>query len=294
MRLYQASENVAQIYTEKPEQLTVAMSDLHWDNPHCRWDRLKRDLDKAVMMDAVIALGGDTFCLMQGRYDPRREDGNIRPEHAGGMYFDKIVDTAVEWFKPYAKHIVAIGYGNHETSIIKHNQTDIIARFIQGIKRETGHQIMTMGYGGWLVISLASSKNEYGSYHKSYRIKYFHGSGGGGEVTKGLIQHQRMQAATQGADCLWMGHVHEQYHVQVMLEALSQTGSMRVKQIEADWLRTSTYKDEFEDGSKGWHVERGGKAKPLGCALIRLELFRESHQKQRELKIKSEFTLWNK
>jgi predicted phosphodiesterase len=48
-------------------------------------------------------------------------------------------------------------------------------------------------------------------HEKSYKIHYFHGSGGGGPVTRGVIQNQRKMADIEGADCIWMGHVHELY-----------------------------------------------------------------------------------
>jgi hypothetical protein len=47
----------------------------------------------------------------------------------------------------------------------------------------------------------------------SYRIKYFHGSGGGGPVTKGTIQFNRMSTMVEGADLIWMGHVHEDHEL---------------------------------------------------------------------------------
>ena len=35
-------------------------------------------------------------------------------------------------------------------------------------------------------------------------------------------------------------------------------------------IRTSTYKDEFNDGSFGWHIERGAYGKPIGGYLMQL------------------------
>ena len=86
---------------EKKKVLLI--SDIHWDNPKCRRDVLKRHLDQALEEDAVIIFNGDTFCLMQGKADPRKGKQDILPEHNVYNYFDAVVEDAVNWFKPYAK-----------------------------------------------------------------------------------------------------------------------------------------------------------------------------------------------
>ena len=92
----------------------MLISDLHWDNPKCNRELLSKHLKEAVERNAYIIINGDFFCLMQGRADPRRAKNEIRPEHNQGNYLQAVVNDAVQWFKPYAKHIALIGYGNHE------------------------------------------------------------------------------------------------------------------------------------------------------------------------------------
>jgi len=38
---------------------------------------------------------------------------------------------------------------------------------------------------------------------------------------------------------------------------------------------TGTYKEEFGDGSKGWHVERGAPPKPVGGRILEFFTRRE-------------------
>jgi hypothetical protein len=38
----------------------------------------------------------------------------------------------------------------------------------------------------------------------------------------------------------------------------------QVKLKSVHHIRTSTYKEEYGDGTKGWHVTRGAPPKPLG------------------------------
>ena len=130
--------------------LAMTASDLHWDNPKCDRKRLKKDLDYALEHDLDIFINGDLFCAMQGRYDGRRMKGDIREEHNTNTYLDSLVSTAVSWFEPYAKNIRLIGYGNHETAILKNCETDLLERLVDGLNAR-GADITLGGYGGWVV-----------------------------------------------------------------------------------------------------------------------------------------------
>ncbi len=260
-----------QVYTIKYETgdryRCVLMSDLHWDNPKCDRVRLKKDLDYAVSEGLDIFLNGDTFCVMQGRYDGRRMKSDIREEHNTSTYLDDLVSTAIEWFTPYKDNIKLIGYGNHETAILKNCETDLLARLVEGLNARGG-DIVLGGYGGWIVWSfVASNGNGNGM---AFKMKYFHGSGGGGPVTKGVIQNQRAMASIQGADLYWSGHVHESYTMTHMVETLNVRHNSELKEVLH--VRTPTYKEEYGDGTKGWHVMRGAPPKPLGCYILDLEL----------------------
>jgi hypothetical protein len=39
---------------------------------------------------------------------------------------------------------------------------------------------------------------------------------------------------------------------------------------------TGTYKEEYGDGSKGWHVERGAPPKPVGSRILIIDTRRDS------------------
>ena len=240
------------------ETKVLLISDCHWDNPHCDRELLAQHLQQAVDGGHDIFINGDLFCLMQGKYDGRRSKSDIRPEHNGSRYLDLVIETAVEWFKPYAKSIKVIGYGNHETSILRHCETDIIERFVTLLNATTGASVQVGGYGGWLIWQFAQSTE----INISYKLKYFHGSGGGGPVTKGVIQYNRMATAVEGADAIWMGHVHESTELTYTVERLDRNNIVKLKDILM--VRTPAYKEEYNDGKGGWHVERGAPPKPLG------------------------------
>jgi hypothetical protein len=263
--------NVVRIEKPWEETKILLISDLHWDNPKCDRALLKKHLDEAVKGNNDILINGDLFCLMQGAYDPRKSKSDIRPEHNVSNYFDAIITTAVDWFAPYAHLIKMIGYGNHETSILKRQETDIIERFVTLLNYKCGTEIQVGGYGGWVRINF-----DDGSSHKSFKIKYMHGFGGGGAVTRGTIQHNRMSVNVEGADAIWMGHVHEDYEMTYTVEELTNSDTVMLRDILM--IRTSAYKEEYGDGSKGWHIERGASPKPIGGRWLILKPFRDDNR----------------
>ena len=252
------TNNVHTIRTTAKKLKVLLISDLHWDNPHCDRELLRKHLDEAVKGGHDILINGDMFCLMQGKYDGRRSKSEIRPEHNNSRYLDSVVDTAVEWFAPYAHNIRVIGYGNHETSILRHCETDVIERFVTLLNNKTGSSVQVGGYGGWIIYQHWRGKSAV----SSYKIKYFHGSGGGGPVTKGAINFNRMATMVERADAIWMGHVHESTEITYTVELLNSKHLVELRDILM--IRTPAYKEEYNDGKGGWHVERGAPPKPCG------------------------------
>jgi hypothetical protein len=280
------SRNIHDITCQSGQEFLL-ISDLHWDNPHCDRGLLKNHLDEAVKRNAAIILNGDTYCCMGGRYDRRADKSLIRPEHNTERYFDAIVDTSVEWFAPYAKNILLIGYGNHETAIIKHGETDLLQRFASTLNYATGSAVQVGGYGGTIDIRVQHD-NLRGV---NFVVHYYHGAGGGGPVTKGVIQDQRLLASTEGYDLTWMGHVHELYYHQNMIHRYDRsTKTLLQKPIHQ--LRTATYKEEWDGGYMGFHTERGRGPKPLGGYWMKLETSRNASKDNKgpELQLHATFT----
>ena len=259
--------------TKSKFQFQLALlSDIHWDNPDCDHNLLKKHLDYCKENNILVLLNGDTFCLMQGKYDPRSSKSKIRPEHNKANYLDAVVETAAEWFKPYADIITVVGYGNHETSIIKRQETDVIQRFVTLLNHLAKPKVNVVagGYGGALSLSLKSS-----TACSTYNIHYFHGSGGGGVVTRGSINITRMLTMTDGYDCVTMGHVHENKE-EVIVKNSFNYRTKKIQQKEVLGILTGTYKDEYHEGQKGWHVERGAPPKPLGGRILTLNYTRDN------------------
>jgi hypothetical protein len=280
------TRNIHEVTCQSGQEFLL-VSDLHWDNPHCDRGLLKNHFDEAVKRNAAIILNGDTYCCMGGKYDRRADKSLIRPEHNTDRYFDAIVDTSVEWFAPYAKNILLIGYGNHETAIIKHGETDLLQRFASTLNYATGSAVQVGGYGGTIDIRVLHDTIR----GVNFVVHYFHGHSGGGAVSRGVIHDQRLLAGTEGYDLTWMGHVHELYYHQNMIHRYDRSTKTLI-QKPIHQLRTATYKEEWDGGYMGFHTERGRGPKPLGGYWLKLETSRNTSKDNKgpELQVHATFT----
>jgi len=279
MKIKAHAANIHEIKLEGTKARIAMLSDIHWDNPKCDWDALKRDLNYCVKESIPIMINGDMFCLMQGRGDNRKNKSDIRPEHNNAKYLDSIVDTAVKWWSPYSHLLTVIGYGNHETAIIKWQETDILARFVKMLNHENNTNVQVGGYGGWILINqlLRGKKTERGGVIRTMKIRYFHGSGGGGIVTKGALNLTRALEMYEDFDVFTMGHIHENAARNDVRDRLIQgRDNYRQEQRQIHMMLTGTYKEEYGDGSKGWHVERGAPIKPVGGRILNIRYRRDT------------------
>lgn len=274
MKLITHATNIHELKLQGTRAKIAMLSDIHWDNPKCDWKLLKNDLDYCVKESIPIMINGDMFCLMQGQGDRRKNKSDIRPEHNNSKYLDSIVETAVEWWSPYSHLLTVIGYGNHETAIIKWQETDILARFVKLLNLKNHTNVQVGGYGGWLIVnSIVREKPEgqRGS-SRSIKIKYFHGSGGGGVVTKGALNLTRAMEMYEDFDVFTMGHIHENAARNDARDTIVQGGdTYRHNQKQLHMCLTGTYKEEYGTGSKGWHVERGAPIKPVGGRILTID-----------------------
>lgn len=237
-------------------------TDRHWDNPKSDWEMQRRHLDEAVEFDAPVVDNGDLFCAMQGKYDKRANKASLRPEHQNDRYLDSLVSTAAEFFGPYAKQFAVIGLGNHETAITKRHETDLTERLVANLNAKHGGNVEKGGYGSWVRFLFSDGQSRF-----VIKLKRFHGSGGGGVVTKGVIGSNRRAAFISDADIIFTGHVHEDWRLTIMREHLTTGGNVQLrKQLH---VCAATYKEEYGDGTGGWHIETGKPPKPIGATWLK-------------------------
>jgi hypothetical protein len=188
---------------------------------------------------------------MQGKWDKRKSYSQLRPEHRGDDYFNKVGNTAAKFYSPYKEQIALISYGNHETAIIKHHDYDILKVLTEKLGCHLG------SYQGFVTFAF-----EFNGTRETVALDlcYHHGYGGGGEVTRGMIDNSRTRGQYD-ADIFYSGHIHRKNMDSNVMTRLSRSGKIIKK--DQIFLRGSCYKQECEGGN-GWHIEGGRAARPLG------------------------------
>jgi hypothetical protein len=83
-----------------------------------------------------------------------------------------------------------------------------------------------------------------------------------------------MSEMIDGADMHWIGHVHESKETIRVKEYLTQKGEVKQRQVLS--VITPPYKEEYGDGSFGWHVQRGAPPKPIGCRILELDYHKQT------------------
>lgn len=261
---------------ESDDLLLLLRTDAHHDNAHTDWELERKHLNEVRERGALILDGGDLHCAMQGKWDRRADRSALRPEYHHGNYLDRLVDEATNFYAPYARNWAMMGLGNHETSILKHHETNLTERTVEALKRVGATNLQLGGYAGWvrLVIRAPASRRI-----ASLWIYHHHGYGGGGAVTRGVIQTNRMAVYLPDADIVWTGHTHD--HWMVPIERYRVTNFDRPYTDRQMHVRTAGYKDEFTPQA-GWTIERGGAPKPRGAVWLRARM-RNSSQIDYEL-----------
>lgn len=258
-RLYPDSFVIHFDMAKAREAWVLLMSDEHVDNQHCDRDLLTKHHKEALEKNAPILKFGDTFCAMQGKWDKRADQDELRPEHRGNRYLDSLVATTADYYRPFSSQIALITPGNHEGSILKRHQTDLVQRLAERL-RSHGSPVEVGSYRGFC-------RFRFNSYtHQMSRVLcWHHGYGGGGEVTRGLIDNSR----TRGqyfADYFYSGHIHRRNEDENVITYVNEAG--RVERKEQLFLRGGAYKHDDEGA---WHVGRGGAARPLGGWWLRFQ-----------------------
>lgn len=256
------------------EHLLFLSSDLHIDSIACNREKLINDLAEAKARNARILLFGDIFDAMQGRFDPRRSLDELRPEYRRQDYYDFVVKDVARILGPYAKNIMLITPGNHETAVLKNASISLIDRLVYVLNMEYGGKVLQGGYGGWVRFML--SNGEQGG-RLSIKLKYHHGFGGDALVTRGVIHTNRQQVYINDADIIVNGHNHNAYYVPIVSESVSDSG--KVVYHNTHHIRTPGYKQDYGDGMNGWAVEKGMVPKPLGGAFVKLSVIKNNAAK---------------
>jgi hypothetical protein len=66
MKVERLGKNIHKLSFKGNSAKIAILSDIHWDNPKCDRELLKKHLDYCVEENIAVHINGDFFCLMQG------------------------------------------------------------------------------------------------------------------------------------------------------------------------------------------------------------------------------------
>ena len=253
----------------KNGQELLFISDVHFDSTKCDRELLTKHLDDARKRNAKVFVFGDWFDLMQGKYDPRGNYSDLRPEYKSITYLDDVIEDSANYLKEYKDVLAFIGRGNHETNIEKRLHTSPLDR-LAALHNQNGGEVVIGGYSGLIQFHIASGKH---SKAHSY-VHFHHGYGGNAPRSKGVLGVDIDQMQFPDAHVLVRGHTHQKWHVPVVVDRISAQGNSYQHRVHH--LRTGSYK-KLGDRFAGWAVEKNFNTPTLGGWWLKAHRNRNSH-----------------
>lgn len=245
---------------------TLLRSDVHRDSIFSNRELEKIHLDMALERGAGIIDAGDLFDIMQGKKDPRSSYSELRPEYLTQNYFSAVAQDNANFYAPYAHNFLVLGKGNHETSILRHNNLDMTSDLVSKLNAKAGSNIQAGGYGGYVRFILR------GGRERQYQVKlrYWHGGGAGAPVTRGAIDTNRQAVYLPDVDVVVNGHNHHTYYIPIERIRLNDVGNLKYDTIH--FVRTPGYKRANGDNypMEGFDVEKMPEPRPIGCVWMRM------------------------
>ncbi len=241
-------------------------SDAHRDSIYSNRDLEKLHLDMALERNAGIIDAGDMYDIMQSRKDPRSSYDELRPEFKVANYFTAVVRDNAEFYKPYAHNFIVMGKGNHETSILRHNNLDLTSELVYDLNKSTGSNIQVGGYGGYVRFILRGGR----SHQYSVILRYFHGNSTSAPVTRGTIETNRQAVYLPDANVVLNGHNHHAYYVPIARQRINNFG--RLEHDIIHFVRTPGYKRFTDENypNQGFDAEKLPDPKPIGCVWMQM------------------------
>lgn len=227
------------------DRYLLFISDVHLDSVHCDRAKLKEHLDLAMERNALVFIFGDLLDLMQGKYDPRSNKADLNPKYNSAKYIDEVIKDVVEFLTPYKSILAFYSPGNHETSVEKRIEYGIVDKICSQLEMSQGN------YSGYIYCRFFSNFEEGAKY--PLIIGYHHGYGGGGPVTRDVIQTNRKAVYLPDCNVIISGHTHDRWIVPITRNRIGRYG----EKIDQQWhIKTGTYQNA-PINFNGYAVEKG-------------------------------------
>lgn len=257
----------------------LAMSDLHIDSHRHHRSLAQRHMATAVEQGWPILMFGDFYDAKEGRFDPRA--GRTKKEELNDPnsgYINHLVDYGARQLEPYADNIVLMGEGNHEASLRKNMDVDIMHLLGRELAARGKSQPMMAGYHGWVIV-----KYKLSTISNRVAIRFHHGTGGNSPVSRGAIKAHRRATFVEGADFVISGHIHTPDYSHYRSEYVSNQG--RIAHRDTIHLVLPGYQRSDEYQASGWEIMKEFPPQPCGSARLDIEFGEREKGKRMKNKV---------
>jgi hypothetical protein len=178
------------------EQECLLLSDLHIGSRLTDYNALTSVIGEAKHRKMRVLILGDVVDAILPR-DTKRFHPSVLHKRLQGKdnVLDETVDWAAEILDPVRGQIDLMAYGNHETAVISHHNTDPIDRLAEKLGCPVG------GYSGIV-------DYRFDGTQKHVRIGYWHGKGRGSSPKSVIDDWAKLQGICESLDVVWTGHRH--------------------------------------------------------------------------------------
>lgn len=257
------------------------LSDLHIGSSSLNYYRLNKTLEEARSLNARILINGDVFDGILPK-DMKRFQPSVLDRELQGMddILSAVIDKGVRILEPYADLIDVIGIGNHEDSILRHHNINLVGSkgcLIDRLNAKGGN-IKYGGYTGYLTYTFWRMKSKSHFSSTKFVIQYHHGAGGSAIVTKGILNLARASASNEGADIIWQAHKHNIIG-NVNIKTFAQN-SGNVDFREERWIMTGAFQNYTENS---FAVRQDMKPQPHGG--VKVEVWFSGSNRKKNVRI---------
>jgi hypothetical protein len=257
-KIIRHTNEILEFRTEKDKFSIIWVSDLHYDSKHSVWNKVKKYLNENP--EYYIVIGGDSLDLMQFVKDLRGSKSAIKDEYNGDDYANRIIhEVRSEIVEPYKDRIISWNRGNHDNSIIRHHNIDIL-NLICGL------DVHIHEFTGYIKISCVSKSKT------TSKIMFFqHAPHSGGKRSFGALSVDIAKAEVPSADIWIAEHIHNGFIKPVRHEFVIVPNNA-IKQKNKWYIQNISCKDEHAIGKRnGFHHEKIKRNAPVGVCKIDFE-----------------------
>lgn len=248
--------------------LTV-YSDLHDDARECAHKVLKAHMDKRAALPNARFFGiGDIGNFVMPGPDRRHTPSTpVRDLADKDEYIDEEIKRQFQMYRLYPW--MAMGVGNHCTSVINHHHTNPIRRLVEALNTDKSRSKVPIQYAGYSGFARFRFHDGKGAGAKCvFNIMYHHGNWGG-HIQKGLGGAKRWSSTHEPWDVMVYGHNHQLHCHQEPRLSMNTSGKIVDRNIYI--VNTGTFlRGQTQGGNPAYSEIKGYAPVSLAAPLIKI------------------------